>query len=114
MHELGTETIALSTAAAIAYRQVFSTRPDPGTPPSVEELDLVALALSVHLPIYGMRGPSAAPSKISEEELLQGMFWGGATRFELWQQMTPITQLKVRSSDFERVLERLKQRRNEL
>jgi hypothetical protein len=36
--------IPLFAAAAIAYEQVFSTRRSEGGAPSVDELDLVALA----------------------------------------------------------------------
>src|SRR5438552_3738968 len=69
-------------ATAIAYERVFSTRRDRSEAPSNDELDLVALALSLHLPIYGVRAAEEAAETISEPELMEGMFWGGAARFE--------------------------------
>jgi hypothetical protein len=34
------DVLSLPVAAAIAYKQVFSTRPDPTARPSTDELDL--------------------------------------------------------------------------
>ena len=45
---------------------------------------------------------------------MQGMFWGGAMRFELTHGMPAVTHLQVQASDLERVLERLKRRPMEL
>lgn len=104
------EAVPLFAAAAIAYDQVFSTRRTEGVAPSVDELDLVALALSAQLPIYGVRSPGREPTRISDEELMQGMFWGGAMRFEPGDGREAITQLAVLRSDLERVLDRLKRR----
>ena len=106
--------IPLFAAAAMAYEQVFSTRRTEGVAPSVDELDLVALALSGQLPIYGVRSAGRDATRISDEELLQGMFWGGAMRFELGPGAPAVTQLQVRAADLERVLERLKRRPREL
>ena len=100
--------IPLFAAAAIAYEQVFSTRRSEGGAPSVDELDLVALALSAQLPIYGVRSAGRDPARITDEELMQGMFWGGAMRFELGHGVPAVTQLQVPTADLERVLERLK------
>ena len=69
---VGEDTIPLFAAAAIAYEQVFSTRRTEGVMPSVDELDLVALALSTRLPIYGVRAPGQEASRISDEELTRG------------------------------------------
>ena len=66
-------------AATLAYREVLATRPRRERAPSNDELDLVALVLSGYLPIY-----AAEPGPIAAEELDQGMFWGGARRFE-WE-----------------------------
>ena len=107
---VGEDMIPLFAAAAIAYEQVFSTRRTEGVTPSVDELDLVALALSTRLPIYGLRTPGQEASRISDEELMQGMFWGGAVRFELGGGRPTFTQLVVRKADFERVLDQLKRR----
>lgn len=88
---VGEDTIPLFAAAAIAYEQVSSMRRTEGVMPSVDELDLVALALS-------------------NEELTRGMFWGGGTRFELGGGLPTFTQLVVRKSDLARVLDQLKRR----
>ena len=106
--------IPLFAAAAMAYEQVFSTRRAEGVAPSVDELDLVALALSAQLPIYGVRSPGRGAARISDEELMQGMFWGGAMRFELAHGAPAVTHLQVQAADLERVLERLKRRPSEL
>jgi hypothetical protein len=106
--------IPLFAAAAIAYSQVFCTRRTEGLAPSVDELDLVALALSSRLPIYGVREPKQSPSLLSAEELMKGMFWGGAMRFELGDGVSCVTQLEVRKADLERVLGQLMRRPMEL
>lgn len=107
---VGEDTIPLFAAAAIAYERVFSTRRTEGVMPSVDELDLVALALSTRLPIYGVRAPGQEASRISDEELTRGMFWGGGTRFELGGGLPTFTQLVVRKSDLARMLDQLKRR----
>lgn len=109
--DVTSEAMALPAAAAIAYRQVFSTHPDPDAKPSNDELDLVALALSIHLPIYGVRAPGHQPSRLSEPELLEGMFWGGAARFESRHRPGAVSQLVVRKAELERVLHELQAQR---
>jgi hypothetical protein len=104
------ETIPLFAAAVIAYEQVFTTRRSQYVTPSVDELDLVALALSGRLPIYGVRLAGQEASRISDQELMQGMFWGGAMRFELGDGLATLTQLVVDKSDLERVLDQLKRK----
>jgi len=98
----------------MAYEQVFSTRRSEGVNPSVDELDLVALALSAQLPIYGVRSAGRDAARLTDEELMHGMFWGGAMRFELGNGTAAVTQLQVETADLERVLERLKHRPLEL
>lgn len=46
--------------------------------PSTDELDLVALALSNHVPLYGRIADRIA--EIPQADMRRGMFWGGATR----------------------------------
>lgn len=104
------ETIPLFAAAVIAYEKVFSTRRNHDVTPSVDELDLVALALSGRLPIYGVRVAGEEASRISDAELMQGMFWGGAMRFELGDGIVTVTQLRVHKSDLERVLDELRRK----
>jgi hypothetical protein len=45
---------------------------------------------------------------------MEGMFWGGATRFELGNGHATVTQLAVRLSDLERVMAELRSRPLEL
>ena len=97
--------LPLSAAAVVAYEQVFSLRPRP---PSMDELDLIAFVLSAKLPIYGLRAAAQEASQISDEELMRGAFWGGASRFELGHNIHAVTRLAVRKSDLERVLDELK------
>lgn len=99
----------LFAAATTAYGRVFGIRPGNATAPSVDELDLVALALSVRPPIYGVRVQGEPPARLSDEELSQGTFWGGGTRFELSDgSTTTITKLAVKRDEFEQVLSGLK------
>ena len=93
------EELPLHAAAAIAYRRVFGTRRE--RVPSNDELDLVALALSLYLPIHGEHG------RISEEELMEGMFFGGAARFESRHRPGGTARLTVVRRDLERVLRAL-------
>lgn len=74
------DLIPLSVAATIAYERVFGKRRTEGLKPSVDELDLVALALSNHLPLYGR--VNGRTVEIPQPDLRTGMFWGGARRFE--------------------------------
>jgi hypothetical protein len=99
--------LPLCAAATAAYEQVFSVRPKP---PSGDELDLIALVLAGQLPIYGVRAAGQEASPISGEELLDGVFWGGAKHFELGHDIDAVTQLVVRKSDLERVLDELKRK----
>ena len=80
------DLIPLFAAAAIAYEQVFGKRRTEDVTPSPDELDLVALALSSHVPLYGRIANRTIeiPSAVAR----QGMFWGGATRFESQQGAT--------------------------
>lgn len=53
-------------------------------------------ALSAQLPIYGVRAAGQDASPISDEELIHGVFWGGAQHFELGHDIDAVTQLMVR------------------
>ena len=74
------DLIPLFVAAAIAYEQVFGKRRTEDVTPSIDELDLVALALSSHMPLYGRIADRM--TEIPPADVRRGMFWGGATRFE--------------------------------
>ena len=82
------DLIPLFVAAGIAYEQVFGKRRTEDVTPSTDELDLVALALSSHLPLYSRI--AGRTIEIPAAEVRQGMFWGGATRFENLQGATII------------------------
>jgi hypothetical protein len=86
--DVPSDLIPLFVAAAIAYGQVFGKRRTEDVTPSTDELDLVALALSNHLPLYGRIDRRTA--EIPPAEVRRGMFWGGATRFESLQGKTII------------------------
>lgn len=98
--------LSLAQAAAIAYHEVFTTRLEH--PPTNDELDLVALVLSGYVTIYGRRGEGGEGVPIPQTELAQGMFWGGARRFESRADPVPISALAVRRSDLEQALERIR------
>lgn len=74
------DLIPLFVAAGIAYEQVFGRRRTEDVTPSTDELDLVALAISSHLPLYGRIADRTI--EIAQDEVRKGMFWGGATRFQ--------------------------------
>lgn len=82
------DLIPLFAAAAIAYEQVFGRRRTEEVAPSADELDLVALALSSHVHLYGRVGDRTI--EIPTADVRRGMFWGGATRFESLQGETII------------------------
>lgn len=94
--------LPLSQAAAIAYREIFTTRP-AGHVPTNDELDLVALVLASYVPVYA----GEKRTRLTEAELAQGMFWGGARRFES-RRGPPRGALVVRRRELERALERLR------
>ena len=94
---LPSDLIPLFVAAAIAYEQVFGKRRTEDVTPSTDELDLVALALSNHLPLYGRIDHKTA--EIPPAEVRRGMFWGGATRFETLQGRTIIAVSKSALDD---------------
>ena len=98
------DLIPLFAAAAIAYEQVFGRPRTENVTPSADELDLVALALSSHLPLYGRRGDRMV--EIPPAEARRGMFWGGATRFESLQGET-IIGLAVSKEQLTRTLSTL-------
>ena len=95
------DLIPLARAAEIAYGQVFGERRTENVTPSLDELDLVALALANHLPLYGRVADRT--TVISAIDLRQGMFWGGARRFENLRGET-IVGLTVSRAALERAL----------
>ena len=98
------DLIPLARAAEIAYGQVFGKRRTENVTPSHDELDLVALALANHLPLYGRVADRT--TVIPATDLRQGMFWGGARRFESRRGET-IVGLAVSRNALERTLSTL-------
>jgi hypothetical protein len=98
------DLIPLFVAAGIAYEQVFGRRRTENVTPSTDELDLVALAISSHLPLYGRVAERTV--EIPQAEVRKGMFWGGAIRFENLRGET-IIGLAVSKSAFTETLSRL-------
>ena len=98
------DLIPLVDAAARAYAQVFGKRRTEDVTPSLDELDLVALALANHLPLYGR--VADCTTVIPATDLRQGMFWGGARRFES-QRGETIVGLTVSRAALERALSTL-------
>jgi hypothetical protein len=82
------DLIPLFVAAGLAYEQVFGKHRTENVTPSTDELDLVALAISSHLPLYGRFADRTA--EIPQADVRKGMFWGGATRFQTLQGSTII------------------------
>jgi hypothetical protein len=99
--ELPADMMPLAEAARIAHRQVFS-----GTlQMSPDALDLIATALSGHLPIYGVRHNESGLKQITESEYSRGSFRAGATRFEFRDNQPPITGLALQKADLTRFLQ---------
>ena len=100
-HGVPHDLIPLVEAAALAYEQVFGKRHAQDVTPSLDELDLVALALANHLPLYARVADRT--TVIPAVELRQGMFWGGARRFENLRGET-VAGLTVSRAALERAL----------
>lgn len=97
----------LSEAAAVAHRRVFSATLQM----SEEALDLIATAMSGHLPIFGVRDPRAGLTELTEADFCRGAFSRGARQFEFRDSAGPILGLGVRKTDLLRLLEMLDRRR---
>jgi hypothetical protein len=95
--------IQLSEAALVAHRQVFS-----GTlGKSAEALDVIAVALSGHLAIVGVRESDGRSIELTESDYAEGTFRRGATRFEYRDGASSIIVLAVRKADFAILLGKL-------
>jgi len=95
--------IALPEAARLAHQRVFS-----GTlQMSPDALDLIATALSGHLPLYGERHKESGLAQLTESEFSRGMFRGGAAKFDFRDDSPPVTNLAVRKDDLQRFFARV-------
>ena len=73
------EYLPLARAAALAHDRLF-----PGQRvKDAKALDLLALALSAHIPLYQQEGETSPPRRLPPEEVAAGRFTRGATRLEL-------------------------------
>ncbi|HET7669429.1 MAG TPA: hypothetical protein VFK84_03390 [Burkholderiales bacterium] len=88
--------ISLSTAAAKTYRALVGGEASDGL------LDVVAVALSACVPIYGARGEHEPLARLSDEDLARGTFIQGATRLHSF------TRLAVTAADLAAAVERLR------
>ncbi len=102
-YELPPDMMELSEAALVAHRRIFSATLQR----SEEALDVVAAALSGHLPIFGVRDPQTGLSELTEADFCRGTFCRGATRFEFRDSAGAIFGLGVRKADLLRLLEML-------
>jgi hypothetical protein len=89
--------------------------PDPAN--DVLSLPVAAAIAYKHMILDPARSNGATLDRlrvrISEPELLEGMFWGGAARFESRHRLVVVSQLTVKKSDLEQVLQQT-QNRNDL
>lgn len=106
-YELPADMMALSEAALVAHRRIFSATLQS----SEEALDVIATALSGHLPVFGVRDPQTGLTELTEADFCRGAFSRGATRFEFRDSAGPILALGVRKADLLRLLEMLAPRR---
>lgn len=88
--------IPLSTAAAKTYRALVGGEAAEGL------LDVVAVALSACVPIYGARGEHEPLSRLSDADIAAGKFIQGARRLHAF------TRLAVTPADFAHGIERLR------
>jgi hypothetical protein len=99
-YTLSSEMMEFCEAALLAHRRVFS-----GTlQTSPDGLDVIATALSGHITVFGFRHPDGGLSELTEDDYSQGVFRGGATRFEFRNGGESIIVLAVRKTDFERAI----------
>src|ERR1044071_5177853 len=96
-HEhMSSEFVPLEKAAARTYRELVGGEAAQGL------LDVVAIALSAYIPIYGARADHEPLARLSDEELARGSFTQGARR------LPPFTRLAVTAADLAQGIERLR------
>jgi hypothetical protein len=88
--------IPLSSAAAKTYRALVGGDAVDGL------LDVVAVALSAYVPIYGARGDHEPLARLSDGDLAAGTFIQGARRLKSF------TRLAVTAADLAQGIERLR------
>jgi hypothetical protein len=76
--------IPLARAAALAHERLF-----PGQRvKDAKTLDLLALALSAHVPLYQQDNEKLPPHRLAAEDVAAGRFTRGATRLEFADRAT--------------------------
>jgi hypothetical protein len=88
--------IPLSVAAAKTYRALVGGEAADGL------LDVVAVALSAYVPIYGAREGHEPLARLTDDDLAAGTFVQGARR------LNSFTRLAVTAPDLARGIERLR------
>jgi hypothetical protein len=93
--------IPLARAASLAHDRLF-----PHGPKDSKRLDLVALALSAHLPLYQRDMDSGGLRRLDEAEIAAGRFTRGATTLE-YASRPPLRYLVVSRSGLAAAIEKL-------
>ena len=93
---MSSEFVPLSKAAARTYRELVGGDAVEGL------LDVVAVALSAYVPIYGARAEHEPLARLSDDDLARGRFVHGARRLHSF------TRLAVTAADLARGIERLR------
>ena len=97
------DMMSMQEAVTIAHTRLFHR----AIQASEEAMDIIATTLSRHVVVYGVRAGTAERHTITPKELEAGLFRAAGSRFEFRNAEVSITQLAVRRSDLERILQML-------
>lgn len=102
------DAISLSIAAALALERLErpSAKVVPGTARE-EQLDRVAVAISVLVPIFKRDSGTGSFSRLTEQELARGSFRDGARRFVFTNDERNIELLLVEKLDLNAAIDEL-------
>ncbi|MGH8222493.1 MAG: hypothetical protein ACREQZ_05920 [Woeseiaceae bacterium] len=102
------DAISLSIAAALALEKLErpSAKAVPGTARE-EQLDRVAVAISVLVPIFKCDSGTGSFSRLTEEELARGSFRDGARRFVFANDERDIELLSIEKLDLNAAIDEL-------
>lgn len=93
------EFIPLSRAAILAHERLF-----PGHAKEARALDVLALAVSAHIPLYQRDAKTDAVQRLADSLIASGRFSRGATRLE-FPHRPPLGSLVVSRADVARALD---------
>jgi hypothetical protein len=94
--------LPLARAASLAHDRLFPEQPVKES----KALDVIALALSVLLPLYQRDGESGALRKLGDAETANGRFTRGATTLE-FPDRAPLRFLVVARADLYRAIDQM-------